>query len=193
MKHNWEQHEGVLLQIIPYLEESLIYKIFTPQAGLITVLAKSKGSAIPFCRAEWVVRRSRGDLYYLQESSLIDPHHHLRSSFPVISAAGAIATDLIRSQLPSTSATNLYLLLLACWTHLAKNPEAIAFSFRLKLLQLEGVFCIQLLNDLPFEEAERKIVRTLAFAKRFSELEDLHLSLCFACKLRSVLNKRQHE
>ena len=48
--------EGVLLQTIPYSGRQRILKIFTPDSGLISLIAKSKAPVwtTPFCIAEWV-------------------------------------------------------------------------------------------------------------------------------------------
>ena len=130
------------------------------------------------------MRKSQRDFFSLQDSSLLDPHHQLRSSYQSISAAGSIAHDLLRSQLPSQSSSDLYQLLLACFSHLSKNPEAIAQSFRLRLLQLEGVLLIEQFCDPFFTEEELHLIRTLGLAKRFSELESLSLTSHFSNRLK---------
>ena len=180
MRNNWEQHDGVLLQTIPYLETSRILKIFTRNAGLLTAMARGKNLEIPFGRAEWTISKTRGDFYSLKEFALLDPFLELRSSYETISGAGAIAKNLLETQAPYKSSPDLYELLLACFSHLKKNPQAITQSFRLKLLRHEGILPQELQQ---FTVEERSLVSTLATARRFSDLEPLQISLEFAKKL----------
>ena len=196
----WESHDGILLQAIPYLGNRRILKVFTAEAGLLTLMSRLKNSALtsPFCRAEWIIAASpKGEIHALKDASLIDPFLELRKSYPAILAAGKIASDLLKSQWPRKNAKSLYELAVACLQQIPRKPAAIAESFRLKLLQLEGLLhlqprCAQCENEasglmlgesicrnhgahLSFENQEWQQMLILGLSRRFSEIESLEL------------------
>src|SRR5689334_15536883 len=149
MSNDWERREGILLQTLSHLGSHRVLKIFTGECGLISLFAKHinvKGTvwATPFCKAEWVFKRSsHKDLFTLKDATLLDPLLSLRERYDRIAAAGSIASDLLRSQYPHKTSHHLYALLNACLQHLPRNPEGIAQAFRLKLLQSEGLLQLQ--------------------------------------------------
>jgi DNA repair protein RecO len=204
MSGDWEQHEGILLQAIPYLGHRIL-KIFTPDAGLISLIAKhiKAGNAAvttPFCKAEWVYRKSKGEIHPLKDATLIDPLQQLREQYDTISSAGSIARDLLRSQLAGRAAQGLYELLLASFKHLPINPAAIALSFRLKLLQFEGLIrlepkcmrcgasathlsggeslCASHANagSFAFNDEEWRVLLALGLGRRFSEFASIQVT-----------------
>jgi DNA repair protein RecO len=219
MRQHWDQREGILLQAIPYLETRRILKVFTKDVGILSMMASSKKVpfATPFCRAEWVFRKSSGDIHSLKEGSLLDPLLHLRESYGKIQAAGSIASDLLRSQMANKASEGLYDLLLASFTHLAVNPQAVAQSFRLKLLQFEGLVQLQrgcmccgaMASSLSggeslcishadnpkrqtFNQEEWQQLLTLGLARRFSEFASLLLSPAFLRKVSDLFFERIH-
>lgn len=214
MRKHWDQREGILLQSIPYLESRRILKVFTKDAGLLLIIAGTKKApfASPFCRAEWVYRISSNELHSLKDSTLLDPMLRLKESFEMIEAASAIAGDLLRSQLPNKASHGLYELLLASLTHLPSNPKAIAQSFRLKLLQFEGLLRIQTTcthcgapathlaegesvcprhasSAISFTPTEWALLLSLGLARRFSELSSLEIPALFAHKSKELLSR----
>jgi DNA repair protein RecO len=161
---------GILLQVIPYLGRKKILKIFTPEQGLISLFT-SNTQLVPFSLAEWVYRKSEREMHSLQDASLIDPLLHLKEEYATLIAAGGIARDLLRTQLPGKKAVELFDLTLFYLNKLSTAPEILAASFRLKLLLHEG-----LLNTTPhpsFTEMEWKEIEILAFSRKLSEI--LHL------------------
>ncbi len=219
MSEHWDQSEGILLQAIPYLENRRILKVFTKEMGLISLIASSKKVpfATPFCKAEWLFRKSAKDLHTLKEGSLLDPLLHLKESYETIQAASSMASDLLRSQLSHKAAAMLYELLLASFTHLANHPHAVAQSFRLKLLQFEGLLHLQTHcmrceafasslsagesvcrkhADAPknqsFNPEEWQQLLTLGLARRFSELSPLLLTPSFLRKTADLFCERIH-
>jgi DNA repair protein RecO len=222
MSHEWEKQEGVLLQSISYLSNHRILKIFAPDAGLLTLIAKhihrkNAAHTIPFCRSEWVFRKSQGEIYLLKDATLLDPFQGLKENYQVLTAAGSIATDLLRSQFPHRPARGLYELLIATLTHLRRNPLAIQLSFRLKLLQYEGLVHLQpactlcsaaathvsrgeclcprhlAFEGVRFEEPEWQMLLQLSLGRRFSEFDPLQPSLLFIEKVDRLFTERmQH-
>ncbi len=143
-----EKTPGVLLQAIPYLGRKRILKVFTPEEGLVTLMAKaslSSAFSAPFCIAEWVFLKGSREIHSLQDASLIDGLLDLKKDFATLSAAGSMAQDLLRSQLPGKKGNALYSLLCACLAKLPTfaNPQILAASFRLKLLVHEGLLSLQ--------------------------------------------------
>ncbi len=203
MRKHWDQKEGILLHSIPYLENRRILKVFTKDAGLLLLIANAKKHpfAIPFCKAEWVYRISQTEIHSLKDSSLLDPMLPLKESFAALEAAGAIASDLLRSQLPNKTSHSIYNLLHASLAHLPSNPKAIAQSFRLKLLQLEGLLHLHpdsmhnttdTANTIPFTSKEWNLFLILGLARRFSELTSLDIPASFAEKSNALFRLAIH-
>ena len=207
-----EKNKGLLLQTIPYLGSSRILKVFTREAGLISLFTKTKnlGSlGSPFCIGEWIYKGGKGDIYTLQDASLIDPLLDLRHSFASISSAGSMAQDILRSQLPEQASPPLYDLLGGYFKKLAQfsQPEILVISFRLKLLLHEGLlslntqctrcahkalhlsrgesFCLNhsLSTGLTFTQIEWDQLHQLAFASKFSLLNELNIPPSFMEKI----------
>lgn len=160
---------GLLLQSIPYLGQKKILKIFTPEQGLISLFATTTKLA-PFCLAEWVYRKSSKEIHTLQDSTLLDPLLELRSDYNTLTAAGLIAQDLLRTQLPGKHAPDLYALTCLYLKKLPTNPQMFAASFRLKLLLHEGLLSSD--PDPSFTPSEWEQVHTLAFARQFSLIQE---------------------
>lgn len=197
-----EKSPGVLLQAIPYLGRKRILKVFTPEGGLITLMAKaslSSAFSAPFCIAEWVYRKGSREIHSLQEASLIDSLLDLKKDFATLSAAGSMAQDLLRSQLPGKKGNALYTLLCACLSKLPAfaNPQILAASFRLKLLLHEGLlslspdcsvcgspasrlqqgesFCPAHAphTEFSFSPSDWETLLHLAYSRQFSQLQNL--------------------
>jgi DNA repair protein RecO (recombination protein O) len=164
-----EKTPGLLLQSIPYLGQKRILKVFTP-AGLISLFAK-KSSLTPFCLAEWVYPKTEKDLYPLRDTTLLDPLSELRQNYALLTAAGSIAKDILRSQLPHKSAPELYRLACLYFKKLPQAPDTLAASFRLKLLLHEGLLSCE--REPIFTPTEWEQVQVLAFTRHFSALYEL--------------------
>ncbi len=216
----FEVLHGVLLRSFPYLANHRILKIFTPAKGLLSLIARNVHAtksawANPFCIAEWVIKSSTNtDLHSLHEASLLTPLLHLRESYSVMSSAGSIAQELLRSQLPGKPAPKLYELLIACLKYIALNPPGIKEAFRLKLLHHEGLIhlgdccgkCDQQAEALLFGEsvclrhsgqaavvfnpAEWRLLMQLGSARRFTELQEVKIPLSFAEKMEKLFVER---
>lgn len=196
--------EGVLLQAIPYLGKQQILKVLTPDEGLLTFMMKASfknASALgsPFCIAEWVYRKGPKEIHPLKDGSILDPLLSLRQSYDRLVAAGTMAQDLLRSQLPAKQAQALYSLVCAYFKKLPafSDPALLVASFRLKLLLQEGLLSLErecttcqapafhlhagesfCLSHAPFpgflfSEEEWEQMQVLAFARQFSLLQSL--------------------
>jgi DNA repair protein RecO (recombination protein O) len=142
-----EKNVGILLQAIPYLGHQRILKVFTPEEGLISLITKStKLTALaPFCIAEWVYKKGQKEIHTLTDGTLLDGLLELRKDYATLCAAGAMAKDLLTTQFPGKKAPALYALLCAYMKKipLSPKPDIFAASFRLKLLQHEGLLSLE--------------------------------------------------
>ncbi|MGB7978762.1 MAG: DNA repair protein RecO [Chlamydiales bacterium] len=161
---------GLLLQTIPYLGEKKILKIFTPEQGLLSLFAR-KTKLAPFCLAEWIYRKTEKEIHTIQDSTLLDPLLHLRDHYHVLVAAGAIASDLLKTQMPGKKAPALFELALFYLRKLSSAPDLFVASFRLKLLVHEGLFSET--PDPSFSALEWEEVHTLAFSRKLSAIQTL--------------------
>lgn len=165
-----EKTSGLLLQSFPYLSSHRILKVLTPKAGLVTFMARfgaSKKAALttPFLLADWIYTKDKKEIHTLTDASLVDHFSDLKQTYERLEAAGKIAQDLLRTQLPGKPAEAPFELAVACLRKLAAfaHPEVLAAAFRLKLLILEGLF----------NPAENPLLEQLASAKSFAELAAL--------------------
>ncbi|MBI3901127.1 MAG: DNA repair protein RecO [Chlamydiia bacterium] len=171
-----EKVEGICLQETSYLEKSRILKVFTKECGLIGIIEKrSKATLTPFSLGEWIIKKGKGDLYALQDASLLDPLLHLRSSYETLMRAGKMTQDLLYSQLPEKSAPSLYLLFLSYLKRVAQfeKPAVLSASFQLKLLLHEGLFLLEPKSFPQFSLSEWEVILSLCRTPTFSELNRL--------------------
>ncbi len=159
---------GLLLQVVPYLGQKKILKVFTGAHGMLSLFANSC-TLTPFCLAEWVFRKGEKEIHNLQEASLIDPLSHLRENYDALLSAGAIAQDLLKTQMPNKKAQELFDLAYLYFKKLSTKPAHLAASFKLKLLLHEGLFSTE--PDPTFAPEEWNQVEMLAFSKSLSAIQ----------------------
>lgn len=176
---------GLLLQSIPYLGKKKILKVFSPEQGLISFFSTSN-TLSPFCVAEWVYLKTEKEMKPLQDVTLTDPLLHLRENYTLITAAGLIAQDLLRTQLPNKKASELFDLTLFYLKNLYKAPDLMTASFHLKLLVHEGLFSPD--PDPQFSGAEWSQVETLAFSRSLTAIQNV-VSPPYA-KIKSLFDER---
>lgn len=176
---------GLLLQAIPYLGKKKILKIFTPEHGLVSLFTQST-TLSPFCLAEWVYLNKQKDIQTLRDFTLIDPLLYLRETYSILTAAGSIASDLLRTQLPNKKAPELFDLTLYYLKNLPLNPELIAASFRLKLLLHEGLLSPD--PEPTFTPAEWNQVHTLAFSRSLTAIQSVQTAP--HSKIKSLFEER---
>jgi len=132
-----EKTTGLLLQAIPYLSKKII-KVLTPE-GLLTFITKKK-ALTPFLYAEWIYTKKK-EIHPLHDDTLLDDLSLIKQDFARLTAAGRMAQDLLRTQLPGKPAIEALTLTLACFRKLPlfSDPSHLAAIFRLKLLISEGL------------------------------------------------------
>ena len=158
---------GLLLQSIPYLSSKKILKVLTPE-GILTFMSGKKNLtslSTPFIWAEWVFTRGRKEICSLNDGTLLDDLANLKENYGRLTAAGQIAKDLLRTQMPGKPASEPITLALACLRklHLFSQERVLVASFRLKLLHLEGLLDV---DETPEFE-------TLLLSRSFTQLASL--------------------
>jgi DNA repair protein RecO len=207
---NEEKTEGILLQTIPYLGRKNIFKVFTQEHGLLSLIAK-KIELQPFCVAEWVYIVKPQGLFSLTDFTIIDPLLELRKSFPIITAAGRMGREILQSQMPGKQG-NLYLLLRAYFQKLplVQNVGPLVASFLLKRLFHDGALFLtntcslcgdkalsleqgeslcqrhKTPNSILFTEDEWATIHQLATAKTFQSLQSISISPLLESKIEAI-------
>jgi DNA repair protein RecO (recombination protein O) len=191
--------EGIVLKAIPFKESDRILSIFTPDRGIISLfvkrISKSRPAMVnlttPLCRAEFVFRKGRSDLYRFIDGSILDLHLNLRQSYKHLEYGAKMLGAISTSQMPGKAAPSLYLLLLTYLKQLATFPDlpTLWASFQLKLLKHEGLLALEKSCSVCGKEALRIVegesrctecVDNLSFP--FSKKEWEHLLLLFHAK-----------
>jgi recombinational DNA repair protein (RecF pathway) len=185
-----EKTNGLLLHSLPYLGGQRIIKILTAEHGLITLIAYKKISAVltsPFVWAEWIYKNSCRPMLRLEEGALLDDLRELKTDYSRLKAAGSMANDLLRTQLPGKMALEPLKLALTCFKKLPlfQKPELLAATFRLKLLLCEGL--------LHEEELISPSLRTLGLSRSFQELASLPLNTDDIHTANILFTERFHE
>lgn len=205
-----EKTEGILLQTIPYLGRKNIFKVFTAERGLLSLIAK-KTELQPFCVAEWVYLVNPRGLFSLTDVTIIDPLLSLRQSFSTITAAGRIGREILQSQMPGVGG-NLYILLRTYFQKLPLSQDAASLvaSFLLKRRIHDGALfltplcsvcgekalCLEKgeslclrhkqLSSLIFTEDEWKKLLELTEAKTFQILQKIAVSQTLQDKIEKI-------
>lgn len=207
--------EGLLLQAIPYLGHCKILKVLTTEEGIISLMARKKALqsfTTPFLIAEWVYTIGKGEIHTLQDASLCNDFADLRKEYAVISAAGLIAQDLLKSQYPEKKGNGPYALAVAFFQKLPKcaSQDALIASFRLKLLLHDGLLGLQnecvhcgspplFLDDggsccqahkkgysIPFSTQEWALLHHLTFARQFLLLQNMSIEKSLQTKIEQL-------
>jgi len=144
MKEN--KSEGIVLKSFAYKETERILHLFTPDQGIIHLIAKHLSPkkpqrvnlTTPLCRGQYVYRKGKSDLYTLIDGSILNLHLPLRQSLKELTLGGKMLQAIHDTQLPEKPAPKLYELLAAYLKKLPLAPETLWASFQLKLLKHEG-------------------------------------------------------
>ena len=141
--------EGVTLRSLDYKERQRIITVFTEKKGLISLIVKGMSKknphllslTSPFCRAEFLYKKKRSDLFSFQDGTILDPHLSLRNEWRYLQAAGQLCQLLLQSQLPGKPAPAIYSLFCSYLKRVVEfeDPAALIASFQLKLLRVEGL------------------------------------------------------
>jgi recombinational DNA repair protein (RecF pathway) len=158
---------GLLLQAIPYLSNKKILKVLTPEGIMSFISGKKNLTSLttPFIWAEWVFTRSKKEIFPLNDGTMLDDLASLKENYGRLSAAGQIANDLLKTQMPGKDASEPITLALACLRKLSlfSETKVLVAAFRLKLLHLEGLI----------DADETPEFETLLLSRSFTQLASL--------------------
>lgn len=176
-----ERSEGIVLRSIDYQDKQKIITLFTPESGLLSLFVKRISPknlallslATPFSQAEFIYAAGRSDLYRFRDGTLIEGHLDLRGSLSYLQTAGELVQSVLQSQMPGKPAPALYALLSSYLKHIPhfEDPSPLIASFYLKILQHEGLLCLET-ETLQ----EKEMLKELLFARSFSQLKTTTLS-----------------
>lgn len=193
--------DALILKTTPYQEDGKILKVFTKQAGLISVIVKKlrqketfwQTVTSPLARAEFHITRRQSDLYTINEASLIDAHLEIRNDLSKLEAAFAILRGILVSQYPEKASPELYQLTISYLKKLKTfpHPSTLSASFQMKLLNYEGLFpeCREECT-FTFTRDEWLILECLCHAKTFSLLESVTVTSELETKADELFNSR---
>lgn len=141
--------QGIILKAIPFRDSDQILSLFTLDAGLIKVLCKGsrskrqvkRGFYNPLTGVEIVYCEKRGEIFSCHEMNCVESFSYLRKELLFLEVACDLLKVILASQYVGKAAPQLYALL--CF-YLKKIPQAVnpwilATSFRLKLLNHDGL------------------------------------------------------
>lgn len=201
-----EKCEGIVLRSLDYKERERIITLFTPEAGVVSLIVKgiSKKNysllalTTLFCRAEFLYRRGKSDLFRFVDGTILNEHPSLRSRLSSLQAAAELSRAILHSQFPGKASPALYALFSL---YLAQIPEfetpgALIASFMLKLLRHEGVLSLSAECTLPalqrFSPSEWKVLEILAHSRQFAALKTLCVDLDLLEKVRVLFSEALH-
>ncbi len=216
--------EGLILKTLKFQEYDQIISSFTPGDGILKLFVKQalnqkrrKGPILtPFSRVEFIYRPTKGEFCACQEISLLNSHFHIRNTLETLEAAADMLQATLATQMPNKAAPAVYQLLVRYLEKLPfiQPPEILSSSYRLKILQHEGLLNLQThccmcdtpLNtkyvykgeifcekDAPpysirFSEEEFSLLHRLAFCKTFKELAQTPFFPQFHVPIKKMFN-----
>lgn len=141
---------AIILRSIPFKDHQKIVTAFSKELGLISIIVKGLSSkkffklafCESFCEAELVISKNRGDLFTLNDGSILDLHLPLRQELRYLYTASSMTKAILDSQLPEKPSSLLYTLLSMCLHQIPTFPclNTLLACFYLKTLKNEGVF-----------------------------------------------------
>lgn len=184
-----EKVEAVLLTSHPYLKGKRILKVFSKEAGLISLMASARHApslSSPLTSFEIVYSKKNSDLYTVIDIKILSYHFELRKSYEHLLAASELLRSLLASQLPGKPSPLLYELLQSYLHKIPRfsNPFVLAASFMLKLLAHDGLLSSSFEN-LPCSPEEYETLSFLTQSRSFSDLEAVSLSSSLLSRLSS--------
>ncbi len=161
---NEEKTEGIVLRSLEYKDSQRIVSVFTPYAGMISVLIKGISSrnlpllslCNPFSRVEFLIKRKNSELLTFVDGSLLDSNLPLRQAFSSLAIAGQMAQSILTSQLAGKSSADTYFLFRSYLKQIPtfQAPEILLASFQLKFLTAEGLLALSATCNLCDRQAE---------------------------------------
>ena len=144
-----EKTLGIILQTTTFKETHRIIQIFSKDFGIISLLIKNVSQkkshlfalTTPFCLAEFIFKKTKGDIFTYVDGSVLHNHMSLRDNLEVMTAAGKCLRAIIQTQFQEKKAEEIFLLLKSYLQAFTKgySPSHLLASFYIKLLTHEGL------------------------------------------------------
>jgi DNA repair protein RecO len=176
--------EGIILHTIDFKDYDKILSLFTPDHGLVKAIlyrarAKGKTPVEPLVLGDFLLSPARGELLPCREMSVQNRYLSLRDHYHQLEAGCDLVQAILQSQMVEKPAPDLYKLLKYYLERLglAKDPRALAASFRLKILNHEGLLNLDeeqhegQLNRHFFPD-ELTLIAQLTNTRSFAELAE---------------------
>ncbi len=195
-----EKFEGIVLRSQDYQERHRIITLFS-EAGIVTLIVKniSRKNArmlslsTVFTHAEYLVKRSRGEMYTFADATLIDEHLSLRGSLASIQTAASLTQAILSSQLPGKTSPALFHLYKSYLKQIPAfpDPSSLLASFQIKLLKHEGLLAPS--EESPyatrFSPEDWRIVKALHLVQQFSQLRTLAIPPSISTKITTLFQE----
>ncbi|WBW50380.1 DNA repair protein RecO [Peptoniphilus equinus] len=152
--------EAIVLSETKFQDTSKILKLYTKEAGLVSVMAK--GAMRPRSRLMSVsqnhvvltAKLTEGrNFYYMDPVNIVTMNYGLRSDYRKMVLAGFLSELILKSQLERHPSEQLFLMLKKALGLMAEggNPEVLALSFSIKYITLLGYMPPLHANAPPFQ------------------------------------------
>ena len=174
--------EGIVLNVLNFREVDQIVTVFTENEGVMKFFSKRGNAGKKECksltltRAEFVYTIGKSELYPLQEISPKEHFLQLRQNLKDLTVACEFLKSILDTQMMHKPAPYLYKLLIAYLSRISgfANYEALESSFRLKILNHEGI--LDLSSGSFFSEQELYLVYQLTIENSFANLQKIEIS-----------------
>lgn len=186
--------QAIVIKSIPFEDTGRILTLFTESQGLLSLIIKRikendfllRNISSVLSLSEFHISKGRGDLYRLQDASLLDCFLEIRNDYEKLNHAGAMLKILQQTQEPEKPSPLLFFLLRSYLKNMkaSTNPKALELSFYLKTLDHEGLFPHEReLSPIAFTPSQWNLVQELCYVKSFARLAELNLAQDLISKL----------
>ncbi len=141
--------DGIILNSLNFRDYDQILTVFSNDQGIVKLIVKRAHSkknsksalTAPLTRAEFVYVKGRSEIFTCREISPLNQHLDLRTKWEDLTAAGDMAKAILETQMPHKPAGTLFELLHCYLSKIPSciDPNALAASFRLKILRHDGL------------------------------------------------------
>lgn len=189
--------EGIILHMVPYQNYDQILTIFTLHQGVIKLFCK-KGKVqwqryTPLMKVEVTYREKKSELFACEEIALLQSYLNLRNHLIHLQTGCELIKTIYSSQVIGKEASLLYQLLAYYLDKIpdVRDPLALVASFKLKMLQHEGLLRIDRYMQQYYKlgDEELDLLMVLAYNQSYRLLADLTLPPNFKDKVDRIFLK----
>lgn len=187
---------GVVLEVKNFEETDQIISVFTENEGLVKFfvkkahLMKNRLKTTPLTLGEFVYVKGKSELYRLNEISIQNHYLDLRKDLKKLELGCIFLNLILKSQMIGKPAPLLFHLLVRYLDKIKVFEDLIPLeaSFRIKLLQYEGLFSLDEAN--LFDPYEKELLHLLLFSPSFTHLKTLSVSAELHEKIKILFDEQ---